>query len=153
MAPAKFLLSFTNLEFTLVFSLFCVWALIKAHFSVQGSGVRLGYVTDGIYIWVQKLLSVTHFPSLRNDVPKGGFSSIASGEGFKAKLFILKLWKQENQDKYIRRVNLDFSLLTFEIANFFPVKTKGTFAYLSLFIYCPNLKNKTRFKNNQALNF
>lgn len=99
MAPARFLLSFINLELTLVFLLFCVWALLKAHFSTQRSEVSLGYVTDGIYIWAQKFLSVTHFPSHRNDVPEGGFSSIASGERFKTILFILEVWKEENQDK------------------------------------------------------
>lgn len=44
---------------------------------------------------VQKLLSVTHSPSHRNDVPEGGFSSKARDERIKAVLFTWKVWKGE----------------------------------------------------------
>lgn len=50
-------------------------------------------------LWAQKLLPVTRALSPRNDVPEGEFFSIASDERFKAVLFTLKVWKEENQNK------------------------------------------------------
>lgn len=76
---------------------------------------------------VQKLLSVTHSPSHRNDVPEGGFSSKASDERIKAVLYLESLERRALGQIIQGDLNWIFHYKTFEIINFLPVKTKGTF--------------------------
>lgn len=101
-------------------------------------------------LWVQTLVSVTHSPSHRKDVPEGGFSFTAGDAKLKAALYLESLERSDSGQTLQGEVIWTLHYKIFQIIKFFPVKTKGTLVDLFVFISCSLLKNK---QIKQALTF
>ena len=126
----KFLFSFIDLEFTLALSLFYVWSLLKAHFSVQGSGVRLGYVTDGIYSGSRSsCLSLIFLPIGMMSLREDSLPWLVM-KGLKLYPLLGKSRKERFRTDNTKAWSWIFHYKTFEIINFLPVKTTVTFVDL-----------------------